>query len=272
MLLACILLGVLLSALFCTLSAVRGLLLLPLFLGLSIVWSVAVFLLYLLCLLAVFLFLKPEQPPTRDHPFVRFLIVETVRLVCQVGRVHIRLEGAECLPEGRFLFVSNHRSLFDAMVALVALKNHPLVFVSKPENLSIPLVGRVIRYCGFLPIDRENPRNAIRTINAAANLIRKDVLSVGIYPEGTRNRNGTETLLPFHDGVLMIAQKAKAPIVVVSTQGTEKISRNFPFRRSDVTLRVCQVLPADEIVSVRTGELSARIREILERSLTNTSK
>lgn len=269
-------LGVLLSVLFCALSAVSGWLLLPLFLALSAASVLAVILLYVLILLIVSFFLPAGKPIEKDRPVVRFFLVETLRALCTVSRVKIRVEGAEKLPEGRFLFVSNHRSLYDGIVAIVAFRKTPLAFIAKPGIMRAPLIGAFAHTCGFLPIDREDARSAIRTINAAADLMKRDVCSVGIYPEGTRNRAHTPgealpMLLPFHDGVLMTAQKAKVPIVVVSTHGTAAISRNFPFRRSLVTLSVRDVLPAEEVTSLRTGVLSERICRILEAALTESN-
>ncbi len=268
MLLVFCILGVLLSALLCVLSELGGIALAALFVGLAIACSVGLFLLYILVLFVCTLFVDMQKPRTKDHPFVRFLVAETLRLVCQVGRVKIHTEGMEQMPKGRFLLVSNHLSNFDPLIKLVAFRKHPLAFVTKPENLKIPLVGKIIRYCCFLPIDRENPRNAIRTINAASELIKNDTISVGIYPEGTRNKDETEVLLPFHAGVLMIAQKANAPIVVVATKGTKGIGKNLFLHRTDVTLKLCEVIPAEEVLAVRTTELSDRIRETLTKELT----
>lgn len=266
-------LGALLSVLFCVLSAVRGWMLLPMFLGLFAASVLAVTFLYILGLLIVSFFLRSKRPMEKDHPVVRFFLAETLHALCTVSRVKVRMEGAEKLPEGRFLFVSNHRSLYDGIVAIVAFRKIPMAFIAKPGIIRAPLIGNFARYCGFLPIDREDARSAIRTVNAAADLMKRDICSVGIYPEGTRNRAHTPgevlpTLLPFHDGVLMIAQKAKVPIVVVSTHGTASISRNFPFRRSLVTLSVREVLPAEEVISARTNLLSERIRCVLEEALT----
>ena len=267
-------LGALLSALFCALSAVRGWPLLPLFLALLAASFLAIIVLYVLGLLIISFFLRSKKPMEKDHPIVRFFLVETLRALCTVSRVKVRVEGAETLPEGRFLFVSNHRSLYDGIVALAAFRKIPMAFIAKPGILGAPLIGNFARYCGFLPIDREDARSAIRTINAAADLMKRDLCSVGIYPEGTRNRAHTPgevlpTLLPFHDGVLMIAQKAKVPVAVVATRGTAAISHNFPFRRSRVTLTVCGVLPAEEVTSTRTSALSERICAILEEALTD---
>lgn len=265
-------LGALLSALFCALSAVRGLLLFPLFIGLFAASFLALLVLYVLFLYIFSLFLRPKGAMEKDHPVIRFFLVETLRMLCTIGRVRIRMEGMEKLPEGRFLFVSNHRSLFDGIVVLASFRKIPMAFIAKPGIFRVPLIGNFARYCGFLPIDREDARSAVRTINAAADLMKRDLCSVGIYPEGTRNRVRSSgetlpTLLPFHDGVFMIAQKAKVPIAIVATRGTADIAHNFPFRRSLVTLTVCDVLPAEEIVSVRTRELSERIYAALENAL-----
>ena len=237
------------------------------FVGLTVVCTVGLFLLYIAVLFFCTLFVDMKKPRTKDRPFVRFLVAETLRLVCQVGRVRIRVEGIENMPQGRFLLVSNHISNFDPLIKLVAFQKFPLAFVTKPENLKLPLVGKIIRYCCFLPIDRENPRNAIRTIGAASELIKNDTISVGIYPEGTRNKEDKEPLLPFHAGVLMIAQKANAPIVVVATKGTRAIGKNLFLRRTDVTLKVCEVIPASEVLAVRTTELSDRICNTLINEL-----
>ena len=83
--------------------------------------------------------------------------------------------------------------------------------------MKIPAVGQFLHKAGFMGIDRENDRAALRTILAAAEYIKQDIASVGAYPEGTRNRG--EGLLPFRDGVFKIAQKAHAPIVVAAIKG-----------------------------------------------------
>ncbi|MBR5263973.1 MAG: 1-acyl-sn-glycerol-3-phosphate acyltransferase [Clostridia bacterium] len=237
--------------------------------GLSLGGFVGWLFLYILGLFLFSLCIDMKKPRTKDHPFVRFLIAETVRLVCQLGRVKIVTEGLEKMPAGRFLLISNHRSMFDPLVSLVAFKKFPMAFVTKPENLRLPLVGRIIRYCCFLPIDRENPRSAIRAINSAAELIKTDTLSVGIYPEGTRNK-GEAVLLPFHSGVLMIAQKAGVPVVAVTAENTEKVVKNFPLRKTVVKLTVCDVIPAEAVASARTDDLGNTLYATMEKQLEHT--
>ena len=178
-------------------------------------------------------------------------------------RIRVHVSGIEKIPKDtKVLFVSNHRSNFDPIITWYILKKWKIAFVSKPSNFKIPFFGRIIRKCCFMPIDRENPRNAIVTINKAAKLLKKQEVSIGIYPEGTRSKNGQ--LLPFHNGVFKISQKAEAAIVVLCMTGTEKISKRTPFRRTDVYLDVLEVFLAQGIKETKTEMIGTAVRRLLE--------
>ncbi len=182
-------------------------------------------------------------------------------------RLRVKVSGMEKVPEGRFLLVGNHYSNADPIITWYIFRKNNMAFVSKAENFRIPVFGRIIRRCAFLPIDRESPREAMKTIMKAAELIKRDAASVGIYPEGTRNRTPEKGLLPFHNGVFKIAQIAKAPIVVVTLQGTENIHKNYPLRRTDIRLDVQEVIPVEEIVGKRTADIGARVEKIMSKAL-----
>ncbi len=113
-----------------------------------------------------------------------------------------------------------------------------------------------------MPIDRENPRNALKTINHAADLILSNTTSVAVYPEGHR---GTGIRLQeFKHGCLKIAVKADCPIVVTTIYGTQQIHRNFPLHRTDVYFDILDVMePGKE----KTVELSKRIKEEMQEHL-----
>ena len=230
-----------------------------------------VVLLYVLLLAVAALTADPKKTYERPSGLCRWLLDFTVRLLMFFGRVRVEVTGLEKLPQdGRFLLVSNHRSNYDPIVQLACMQKYKLAFISKPENFKIPLVGRILRRCCFLPIDRENPRNAITTIHAAARLMEQDTVSVGVYPEGTRSRTGE--LLPFHSGVLKIAQQAHAPVVVAAIQGAENVGHNFPLRRTTVRLDILETLPADYVAHSRSAVLGEEIRGTLERYLPKTAQ
>ena len=216
---------------------------------------------YLLLLVIAALTADPNKTYERPSGLCRWLLDFTVRLLMLFGRVRVEVTGLEKLPQdGRFLLVSNHRSNYDPIVQLACMQKCKLAFISKPENFKIPLVGRILRRCCFLPIDRENPRNAITTIRAAARLMETDTVSVGVYPEGTRSRTGE--LLPFHHGSFKIAKLADCPIAVM----TVRYGKRHGLRRR-VELRVPEVLDVEYVRANRTNAISDRVRETVERQL-----
>ncbi|MBE6932465.1 MAG: 1-acyl-sn-glycerol-3-phosphate acyltransferase [Ruminococcaceae bacterium] len=226
------------------------------------------FLLYVLFLGVCSLLVNPEREYAKNSNFYRFLLDSATAAAMKLLRIRVHTNGMEMLPEDtKVLFVSNHRSNFDPIVTWYALKERKIAFVSKPSNFKIPFFGRIIRKCCFLPIDRENPRKAIVTINKAAKLLQKQEVSIGIYPEGTRSKTGQ--LLPFHNGVFKIAQKAESPIAVLSITGTEKISGRTPFQPTDVYLDVLEVFPGENIKESKTETIGMMVRHLI---LTNTEK
>lgn len=240
--------------------------------GSFLLWLFLAFLLLCVVVIAFLavcaLLVDKNRTYSTDSPFYRFLLNQATAFAVKLLGIHVQATGLERIPEhGRFLLVGNHRSNFDPILTWYVLRKDDLAFISKPENFRIPIFGRIIRKCCFLPIDRENPRNAVKTIHAAAELLQTDAVSIGVYPEGTRSKK--KQLLPFHNGVFKIAKEANVPIVVVAIQGTEQIHNNVFRRRSSVQLTVADVIPAEEVAASRTAELGQRVKSALLNTLTD---
>lgn len=230
-------------------------------------YFVCLIFIHLLIALIVTVFIDTSKPVEgRVRHYFRFMVIHTVDGVLKVARVRTKICGKEKIPtDGRFMLVSNHLSRFDPMVSMVALKHTPLAFVSKPENFKIPIAGPYVHMCKFLAIDRENPRSAINTLNTAVEYVKSGELSMGIYPEGTRSPTGE--LGEFHDGVFKIARDTKVPIVIMTLRGTQNIAKNFPLRSTSVDMRVVKVIQPEEYAGMRTGAISALVREQMEKDL-----
>ena len=182
--------------------------------------------------------------------------------LCSWGRVHAVVSGTDLLPgEGRFLWVCNHRSAFDPVVTADRLRDCNIAFLSKPSNMNLPGIARLAWGAGFLAIDRENDREALKAILKAADFLKRGVCSIGLYPEGTRTKTGK--LLPFHAGSFKIAQRGNVPIVLAAIQGTENVGKNFPFRSTKISLDILEVIPADQVKAMSTQELSAHCRSLI---------
>ncbi|MBQ8395242.1 MAG: 1-acyl-sn-glycerol-3-phosphate acyltransferase [Clostridia bacterium] len=212
------------------------------------------------------LFVNKKKAYKKESKFYRFLLqLFTAAGLWTVGaRIHVR--GKEKLPkEGKFLLVGNHISNYDPIISWHVLRKQKMRFISKGSNFKIPFMGQLIHRCRFMEIDRKNPRNALKTIEEAAEMLRKGEACVGVYPEGTRSTTGE--LLPFHNSVFKIAQRAHAPIVVCSVRETGKIHKNAVWKRTDVYLDFIEVIPADRVQSMRTVEIGEYTATLIKNNL-----
>ena len=226
----------------------------------------AVLLLYICFLAICSLCVDPKKEYEKNSRFYRTLLYSASAAALKVLRIRVHTSGLEKIPKDqKLMFVGNHRSNFDPIIEWLVLKPWDIAFISKGENFKIPFFGRIIRKCCFMPIDRENPRKALGTINKASELLQNGEVSIGVYPEGTRSKTGE--LLPFHDGVFRIAKKAGTPIAVMSIRGTEHIHKNVLRRHSDVYLDIVQVIPASDVESGTTHTVGAEIRNMLLDSI-----
>lgn len=91
--------------------------------------------------------------------------------------------------------------------------------------------------------------------------IKNDGLSIGIFPEGTRNHG--EGLLPLRSGAFKIAQKAQVPIVVARLDGVDAAAHNFPFRSTRVQFAIRQVLPYAALAGHTTAQISKTVCEFM---------
>lgn len=228
------------------------------FIGIAIGCWIGWILLYILFLVIITIPVNKKKEVTKPSKFYAFISKHTMSIALFFTRVHVRIEGKEKIPKDqKFLIVGNHLSNFDPMSVWFSLKEFPLVFVSKPQNFDIPLVGRLVHKAGFMALDREHVKNAIVTINKAADYIKNDVSSVYIFPEGTRNRT-QEPLLEFRNGAFKIATKAKCPLVIVAINNTDLVWKRFPWKSTTIVIKVVEVISAEDVSNMLTADLSER--------------
>ena len=209
------------------------------------------------------LFISKKKEYSDESRFYRRLLEICTRLAIFFGRIHIHTTGGDMIPSDRkYLLVQNHRSNFDPILSWWVFRQNKLIFVTKPENFKQPIFGAIIWRLRFLGIDRENPRNALKTIVKAADHIKSGDMSVGLYPEGTRNWTD-DYLLPFHNASLKIAQMAGCPIAVTTVRGSQSIAKNFPWHHSDVYFDVIGIIEPEEHKGMKTDELAERIRGMM---------
>jgi len=137
-----------------------------------------------------------------------------------LSRARVEIEGLQHIDDARpQLLVANHSGLHD----ILALSAHlPIQFrwVAKKSLFGVPFMGWHMRRSGYIPIDRERPREAAHSIVAAAGVIRGGVNAIA-FPEGTRSCNGD--LGQFHSGAFALALKTGVPLVPVTLEGSCRV-------------------------------------------------
>ena len=119
--------------------------------------------------------------------------------------------GKKNLPKGKgAVLTCNHYTNMDAVLLDIYL-NKKIRYLSKIELFKNKFVGFIIRGVGGFPINREKPE--MSSIKFALATL-KDNKYLGIFPEGTRNKEGDESqLLELKNGAIMFASKGESVIV-----------------------------------------------------------
>lgn len=197
------------------------------------------------------------------HNSYRRFMLMSVELFLKSAKVNVHVEGEDLVPnDGKYLFVCNHISVFDPMIAITALAKKNLAFIAKKEIFDIFAANKYLAKSGCIPIDRDDNRAAVKSINKAAENIKNGVCAMGIYPEGYVNKN-PGTLLPFRCGAFKIAKKAKVPIVVSVVQNTREANKNMFRHKSNVYLKIIKVIPYEDISDLKTTEIGELVREAM---------
>jgi 1-acyl-sn-glycerol-3-phosphate acyltransferase len=137
-----------------------------------------------------------------------------------VSRIKVSVKGMSGIdPMSPYIYMANHQSNFDIPVLLGHLKVQ-FRWLAKMELFKIPVFGRAMRKAGYISIDRHHRESAFNSLKVAASKIKSGV-SVLIFPEGTRSRDGK--IRPFKKGGFVMAIDSGIPIVPVIITGTRAI-------------------------------------------------
>ena len=208
---------------------------------------------------------KPQEEDSKFYRWVADLIIASA---LPVLRIHVKKTGLEKVPtEGRFMLVCNHCNNSDPIILLNCLRKSQLAFISKRENSTMFVIGPMMHKLQCQLINRENDREALKTILKCIQILKEDKASIGAFPEGgILTEDGK--LHHFRPGVFKIAQKANVPIVVCTLKNTKDVIHNMArFKPSYVEMDVLEVIPAEELKNVNTTVIAERCHAIMAANL-----
>ncbi len=201
-----------------------------------------------------------------DKPF-RFLLKASLPIILFFTRIKINSSGLEKLPsEGRMLFVCNHQHDFDPVIIYSCFPDAKIGFIGKKEiYVTMPFIAKAMHRLHCLPIDRENDREAAKTIIKAIKKIKEDKASIALFPEGYVSKSCE--LLPFRNGSLKIALKTNVPVAVCVINNTRAIPKNIFRRTTEVEFRLLDVIYPEQYEGMNTIELGEIIHKQMEDAL-----
>ena len=143
-----------------------------------------------------------------------------IRMTGWLFGIRVVVEGKEKInPKQTYVFLSNHQGNFDGPVIL-HVTGRDLRALIKREMMRLPILSLVFKRIQFIPIERENPKQAHSGIELGAKLLLEGK-SFFAFPEGTRSRDGR--LGPFKKGVFIMAIKSQIPIIPITILNSREI-------------------------------------------------
>lgn len=204
----------------------------------------------------------------KDYSSLR-LVQGAFKLIKFAAGTKLTVIGEENVPKDRaVLYVGNHRSYFD-VVMTYARCPRLTGYIAKVEMLRYPLLRDWMKalYCLFL--DRDDIKAGLKTILQGIEYI-KNGISICIFPEGTRNHS--DTMMPFKEGSLKMAEKTGCPIIPMAiTNSAEIFENHIPFvRRCHVILEYGEPIMPGELSKEEKKFLGAytqqKIQEMLDKN------
>ncbi|EKF75734.1 1-acyl-sn-glycerol-3-phosphate acyltransferase [Alcanivorax hongdengensis A-11-3] len=165
------------------------------------------------------------------------------RLGLILSGVDTRFDGREHIQPGQsYVIVANHLSQFDIWV-LYGYLGVDFRWVMKHQLRKVPVIGICCEWLGHIFINREDPEQAIASLNEARGRLVNGT-SVLFFPEGTRSRDGQ--LKPFKKGAFKMAQDLQLPVLPLTITGTHEIlpAGSLSLRPGSVQVTVHAPLPA----------------------------
>lgn len=182
-------------------------------------------------------------------------------IVLFIYGIKVNVYGAENINSSMGkIYISNHASYMDIFIQIAKLPDNVRMIYKKEIN-RVPILGWAMYCAGFVSLNRNKIRDAMKSLDKAAQRV-KQGLSVVIYPEGTRTPDGN--VGEFKRGMFFLADKSKADIIPVSLQGTFKL---MPIGSLKVKPGVVNMVIGKPVQYRKDKELLNEIRETVIKNL-----
>ncbi len=172
------------------------------------------------------------------------------------------VEGLENIEKGKsYVIVLNHQSMIDIMMLYLV----PMTFrwVSKREAYKIPFIGPLLYMHGDITIDRKQGSKAMRKVMEQGKMWLGRGVSVSMFPEGTRSKDGE--IHRFKAGAFALAKEAGVGILPIVMEGSTTLLKPSMMVnwRNMFTIKVLPAISAEQVAATAQEELMEQVRETM---------
>ena len=184
----------------------------------------------------------------------------------RITKMNLIVEGLENIPREPVVYMGNHQSYVDIYVTMNSLDRN-ICLIGKKEIRKIPIISMLAKYYKVLFLDRDNPREGLKTILKAVDQIRNEKYDVLIYPEGTRSKKGE--MGEFHKGSFKIVQKTQVPIIPMVVNNAYKVfEETYKVKRGvEVHLAFLEPVYLDRLAPEEAKNIDDYIKNLIQKKL-----
>lgn len=238
----------------------------PVAFGFFVAYIILTVSLFFISAVIVDLPIDTKKKPEKYNGRYQKIFSRYVRCALSLFGVKLKAKGIELVPKDtNFLLVGNHISNLDPLVTNVYFKDYPFIFASKESLFKVPFFGKMIHQIGYLKLNREDARKDLKELERGLTWLKDGDCSLAIYPEGTRNKTGETTLLPFKDTCFKFAKNLQKPIVVSAIYGTKEVNDHLLTKRHVVHYEVIQTLYYEDYKDMTPSEISSVVYDMIEQ-------
>lgn len=204
-------------------------------------------------------------PLTKEHGASLWAMKQWSR-ACMAGvNIKVTAHGAENVPEGSFMFASNHQSLLDILVLGATLPGD-FKWAAKRSLMTIPFLGWHLQLAGHVPVDRAAGKRAAVDVIQRFEAVLREGKPLLMFPEGTRSETGAVSA--FKTGGFYAAVRAGKPVVPVALDGAaDLLSKGAIFIGPHAPeLRHVVVMIGEPLEAPSSGTEKARAEALRDRT------
>lgn len=211
----------------------------------------------------IFLCIASKTKPT--HKFKHFILRNAAWIGIKFLRIRLDIIGRENIPEETFVVYANHKSNMDPVMIYYAM--HRICSAIGKKSLFVhPIMKLITKTYDAVPIDRENDREAAKSIAIAIKKV-KGGLPMIIFPEGGIKTRETDEMVNLRAGAYKLAMKAEAPILPVSIIGSSRVKTKRKGEKITVKIIFHTPIYKTQYAGKNTTEVGLMVEEIVNKGI-----